>query len=105
MIRKIIEINSESDPDRKSIEFILLISKKENINYFKRLNFMSEDENSITGRWTNEEHEKFLLGTYHLILGLQLYGKDWKKIEGLIGSRSCSQVRSHAQKYFLKLKK
>jgi len=29
MIRKIIEINSESDLDRKSIEFILLISKKE----------------------------------------------------------------------------
>lgn len=40
-----------------------------------------------------------------LILGLELYGRNWKKIEEIIGSRTCSQIRSHAQKYFLKLHK
>lgn len=40
---------------------------------------------------------------YHL--GLQLYGKNWKKIEEVVGTRSGSQIRSHAQKFFLKVKK
>lgn len=34
-----------------------------------------------------------------------MYGKDWKKIEDLIGTRNGSQIRSHAQKFFLKFKK
>lgn len=38
-------------------------------------------------------------------LGLQLYGRNWKKIEEMIGSRTGSQIRSHAQKYFLKTNK
>ena len=41
------------------------------------------------GRWTHEEHLKF-------IEGLTLFGKDWKKIEDHIGSRTCAQIRSHA---------
>jgi SHAQKYF class myb-like DNA-binding protein len=48
------------------------------------------------GRWTDEEHEKFLEG-------LHLFGKDWRRIEEFIGSRSCAQIRSHAQKYFNRL--
>jgi hypothetical protein len=38
-------------------------------------------------------------------IGLQLYGKNWKKIEELVVSRTGSQIRSHAQKYFIKSKK
>lgn len=38
-------------------------------------------------------------------LGLQLYGKDWKKIEALVATRNGAQIRSHAQKYFIKLRK
>jgi len=34
-----------------------------------------------------------------------MYGKNWKKIEELIGTRNGSQIRSHAQKFFLKFKK
>lgn len=50
------------------------------------------------GHWSNEEHQKFLQA-------LQLHGRDWKKIVDHVGSRSSNQVRSHAQKYFLKLHK
>ena len=38
-------------------------------------------------------------------LGLFKYGKNWKQIETLVATRVCSQVRSHAQKYFIKLHK
>jgi hypothetical protein len=33
------------------------------------------------------------------------YGKDWKKVEQYVATRSSSQVRSHAQKFFNKLQK
>jgi SHAQKYF class myb-like DNA-binding protein len=37
-------------------------------------------------------------------LGLRIYGKNWKKIEQLLPNRTGSQIRSHAQKFFLKTK-
>jgi hypothetical protein len=33
------------------------------------------------------------------------FGKDWKKVEQYVKTRSGSQVRSHAQKFFNKLQK
>lgn len=51
-----------------------------------------------TGRWTHQEHQLFLRG-------LELYGKGWKKIACLIKTRAVVQIRTHAQKYFLKLSK
>ncbi|KAF8113164.1 hypothetical protein N665_0055s0028 [Sinapis alba] len=71
--------------------------------------------------WTEPEHDKFLEA-------LQLFDRDWKKIEAFIGSKTVIQVqsklylspwnwvvsvhllspesiRSHAQKYFLKVQK
>lgn len=68
---------------------------------------------SITGRWTRDEHDKFIEGKftdklrYHLILSksildfipviaMHLYGKDWRKVEAFIGSRCGAQIRSHA---------
>ncbi len=39
------------------------------------------------------------------IKGLEMYGKGWKKIAGLIKTRTVVQIRTHAQKYFLKLSK
>ena len=35
--------------------------------------------------------------------GLRVHGKNWKKIEQLIETRNGSQIRSHAQKFFLKM--
>lgn len=50
----------------------------------------------IHRRWTPEEHRLFLEG-------IMLYGKDWKKMQPLIKSRSLVQIRTHAQKVFKKI--
>lgn len=49
-----------------------------------------------SGRWTKEEHEAFLEG-------LEIYGREWKKVAQRIPTRTSAQIRSHAQKYFAKL--
>jgi len=49
------------------------------------------------GRWSKEEHEKFLEG-------IVLYNVNWKKVKTLIETRTPMQVRSHAQKFFNKMK-
>ncbi len=49
-----------------------------------------------TGRWTGEEHNRFLQG-------LQQHGKVWKSIATVVKTRSIVQVRTHAQKYFMKM--
>ena len=78
---------------------------KENqtINYEIRLNTTSKDSESnnskfLSGKWTEEEHEKF-------IEGILLYGNEWKKVQDIIKTRSSAQARSHAQKFFMKIKK
>jgi len=52
-----------------------------------------------TGRWSQAEHNRFLTG-------LDQYGTgNWKKITEIVGTRSCTQIRTHAQKYFIALQK
>ena len=50
-----------------------------------------------SGRWTNEECKRFEEA-------LKKFGRRWKKVEAYVGTRSATQIRSHAQKYFLKHK-
>ena len=54
-------------------------------------------KNIIDGRWGKEEHDIF-------IKALRIYGTNWKKFKNIIKSRTLTQIRSHAQKYFLKMK-
>jgi SHAQKYF class myb-like DNA-binding protein len=49
------------------------------------------------GRWTQEEHKRF-------IESILKYGNEWRKVEEYIGTRSSTQARSHAQKFFDKMK-
>ena len=51
-----------------------------------------------TGRWTRLEHFKFLEA-------LKLYGKEWQKVQQHVFTRTSTQARSHAQKFFGKLDK
>ena len=71
----------------------------------KILNNSKENENSDSnaneyhsGRWTNEEHQKF-------IEGILKHGNEWKRVQSVIKTRSSTQARSHAQKFFLRMKK
>ena len=50
------------------------------------------------GRWTKEEHEKF-------VEALKKYGKNWKMVEKCLETRSGAQIRSHAQKFFNRIDK
>jgi SHAQKYF class myb-like DNA-binding protein len=50
------------------------------------------------GRWSDHEHRVFLDGLNH-------YGKQWKTIATMIGTRTVVQVRTHAQKYFQKMER
>ena len=87
----------------KNIEENDLIENIELNNSLKENdNNENTDSNNIneyhTGRWSKEEHGKF-------IEGILDYGNEWKKVQKIIKTRSSTQARSHAQKYFLKLKK
>ena len=46
-----------------------------------------------------------MLGKDEGDVGIMQYGKDWKKVQQLVGTRTGSQVRSHAQKFFNKIQK
>lgn len=58
---------------------------------------MSNEKPLNNGRWTKEECQRFEEG-------LKKFGRNWKKVEAFVGTRSGTQIRSHAQKYFLKHK-
>ena len=61
----------------------------------KPLASSSSSKKLSTGRWSQQEHALFLEG-------VKLYGKDWKKVQELVGTRSSTQARSHAQKVLAK---
>eukprot|EP00467_Chlorarachnion_reptans_P016933 CAMPEP_0114525416 /NCGR_PEP_ID=MMETSP0109-20121206/22408_1 /TAXON_ID=29199 /ORGANISM="Chlorarachnion reptans, Strain CCCM449" /LENGTH=201 /DNA_ID=CAMNT_0001706987 /DNA_START=55 /DNA_END=660 /DNA_ORIENTATION=+ len=48
--------------------------------------------------WTTEEHKRFLDG-------IRIYKRDWSKVTAHVGTRTVVQIRSHAQKHFIKLKR
>ncbi|XP_025808779.1 protein REVEILLE 6-like [Panicum hallii] len=48
--------------------------------------------------WAADEHGRFL----HALL---LFGRDWKPVAQFVGTKTATQVRSHAQKHFLKAQK
>lgn len=70
-------------------------------NNSKNSNSSKKDKDTKlnSGRWSSDEHKRFLAG-------LDRYGTgNWKKITEMVGTRSCTQIRTHAQKYFIALQK
>ena len=65
------------------------------IDYNLFEDFQQNDINE--GRWSFKEHIKFIKAFVY-------FGKKYKLTQQYISSRSCKQIRSHAQKFVLKLK-
>ena len=97
--------SKEEPQSKQTIKFILthnvspisttsLLQKKTFKNEID-LNTGSNDSNN--GRWGKEEQKRFAEAVFK-------YGNNWKKIQGHISSRNITQVRSHAQKFLMKLK-
>ena len=59
---------------------------------------MDDKPQQNIGKWSREEQERFEES-------LHMHGKNWKEVYRHVGTRSLTQVRSHAQKYFKKLNK
>jgi SHAQKYF class myb-like DNA-binding protein len=69
-----------------------------NPNYNIQMDEIKDKPKINTGRWTQDEHERF-------IEAILKYGNEWKKVERMVKTRTAIQSRSHAQKFFLRLKK
>lgn len=74
------------------------IQDEVNKNSSNLLDELNSQIDSNNGRWSEEEHIKFIEAIF-------IYGNEWRKVKDHIKTRSSSQARSHAQKYFLKLHK
>ena len=90
---KILSNENNINEKNKNPKFLITNSNNQIIQNNKK----NEIKKSSNGRWSKEEHNKF-------IEGIIKYGNDWKKIQKYIPSRTNTQARSHAQKFLMKLK-
>ena len=98
--RTITDSDSESNEEKPILTDLDQSSTlNKSINTSNRKQNGSKNERGYEhGRWTPEEHDLFLEG-------LMLFGNEWKSVQGHIKTRSATQARSHAQKFFIKLRK
>ena len=98
--RTITDSDSESNEEKPILTDLDQSSTlNKSINTLNRKQNGSKNERGYEhGRWTPEEHDLFLEG-------LMLFGNEWKSVQGHIKTRSATQARSHAQKFFIKLRK
>ena len=86
-----------TDYPKKNESLVKFIIKKPLLFNVENTLNLSKKKKENSGKWSNDEHDKFLNG-------LELYGINWKKFNNLIKTRTLLQVRSHAQKFYLKMK-
>lgn len=83
------------DITRKSTMEKTHLDSNKSLSLHKRQKTKDEINN---GRWTRDEHIKF-------VEAILKYENEWKLVQHSVESRSSTQARSHAQKFFLKIKK
>ena len=71
---------------------------KYTVPHLKKKRFIDEDTGNTIGRWTRDEHKKF-------IEAIIKFGNNWKEVQDYVKTRTSTQARSHAQKFFEKIKK
>jgi len=96
---RILQLEEELILYNKQIERLLLqLAKQSKMNEIMNQKSPKNKPNQ-TRYWTPEEHQRFLDA-------LKLYGpKDVKAISAHVGTRNPTQVRTHAQKYFLRMER
>ena len=93
----------ETPKTKQPIKFILTKQQTPPANLLQKKTLSKpsdsslDSENPNNGRWTKEEQKRFAEAVLK-------FGNDWKKIQNHISSRNLTQVRSHAQKFLMKLK-
>lgn len=87
------------EPKRKNIKFVLTKEEVPSMTFLKKkiINKLDDNGNLNGGRWNKEEQFRFAEAVLK-------YGNDWKQIQRHVYSRNMTQVRSHAQKFLMKLK-
>ena len=63
----------------------------------KKQNMFNVDTGISNGKWTDEEHKKFIKALY-------LYNCKWYYMTNYLTTRAPEQIKSHAQKFYLRLK-
>ena len=102
-------LNSKKGRDKTKTKNKNEINYRKNGNFnlkHKQKNIIPKNNNTITfnnknysaGRWKSDEHQRF-------IDAIIKYGNNWRQVQKYVGTRSSTQTRSHAQKFFEKLKR
>lgn len=92
-IKKQKQLKLRKNFPNKKIVNIKLKQNKSNIT-----NENDSNKDYSTGRWGKDEHQRF-------IDGIIKFGNNWRLVQKYIGTRTGTQIRSHAQKFFEKLKR
>ena len=90
-------INNDINNNNNNNNFITTINNNNNINKKSKRKSNSNIKYS-SGRWKEDEHKRF-------VEAIIKFGNDWKQVQKYVKTRSSTQARSHAQKFFIKLKK
>ena len=87
------------EPKKKNIKFISRKEEAPSMSFLKKkiISKLDDNKNLNGGRWSKDEQFRFAEAVLK-------YGNDWKQIQSHVFSRNMTQVRSHAQKFLMKLK-
>ena len=55
------------------------------------------------GRWSKSEQLAFIKSYFILIVAIAKYGKNWEELQKSVPTRSLIQIRTHSQKFFIRL--